>query len=168
MHRAFQRIEGAPTPIEGAPTPIDRASRVPWATALNRTARTDDITVTLLAFTVLEEVVHVSGLLRLTRRSDMRLSNLPTLTLVTLDGAPLELLQAHALPNGPMFWMSWTFGRPADVYGEYEGRIDHVDLAQSHGTTRDTVSGPWVFTFGVAKRNEPGRRPVPPRLFGEA
>jgi hypothetical protein len=162
MHRAFARIEVTPTPLF-------RVDRAPWAAALNQTAATDDITVTLLAFTVVDEVIHVSGLLRLLRRSDMRLSSVPTLTLATLDGAPLELLRAHALPNGSMFWLSWTFGRPTDVCSGYQGRIDRVDLAyNTRSVVREAVPGPWVFAFNVPKGSEPSGRSHAHDLAGEA
>jgi hypothetical protein len=134
-------------------TTRSRAHRVdggPWAVALNETAATDEITVTLLALAVVDDVIRVSGIVRVVRRPDVRLSNVPTLTLATLDGPPLELLGAHALPNARMVWVSWTYERPADVRTEYEGRIDHIDLAYRAGrVVQEAAPGPWVFTFRV-------------------
>jgi hypothetical protein len=133
----------------------DELSRDPWAVALNVTAATGDITVTLLTLAVVDEYIRVSGLMRLLRRSGLRLSTLPALTLSTADGAPLELLRAHALPNGAMFWLSWIYRQPAEVCTGYEGRIDHLELAD--GARVAAVPGPWVFTFDVSKSSPGGR-----------
>ena len=134
-----------------------RSGRGPWAVALNETAVTDDITVTLLALAVVDDIVRVSGIMRLLRHSDLRLSNVPALDLATLERVPLGLLRAHALPNGPMFWVSWIYGRPTDVCTGYKGRIDHIDLAQSagNGVRVVAVPGPWNFTFSVAEGSAP-------------
>jgi hypothetical protein len=162
-------MHGTPRDLEMAPTQAHRVDRAPWAAAINETAVTDDITVTLLAFAVVGEVIRVSGLMRLVRRSDLRLTSVPALTLATLDGAPLGLLRAHALPSGPMFWVSWTYERPAEVCTGYEGRIDRVDLAyNTRSVVREAVPGPWVFTFSVPNGSEPGGRSHPHDSVGEA
>jgi len=134
-----------------------QASRDPWAVALNATAATDDITVTLLTLAVVEEVLRVSGIMRLLRHSDLRLSNVPALDLATRDGAPLSLLRAHALPNGAMFWVSWIYARPADVCTGYKGRIDHIDLSlgAGNGVRVAAVPGPWIFRFRVPEGSVP-------------
>lgn len=134
-------------------------SQDPWAVALNVTAATDDVSVTLLVLSVVDEIIRVSGLMRLLRRLDLRLSSLPALTLSAVDGAPLELLRAHALPNGAMFWVSWIYRQPAEVCTGYEGRIDHLELAD--GARTAAVPGPWTFTFNVSKGSSPGGRPQP-------
>ena len=147
-----------------------RVGRDPWAVALNVTAATDDITVTLLGLAVVDEVIRVSGIMRLLRHSDLRLSNVPALVLATHDGAPLELLRAHALPNGAMFWVSWMYGRRAEVCTGYEGRIDHIDLAlgAGNGVRVAGVPGPWVFTFNVPEGSTPVDRSHPDDSVGEA
>lgn len=127
----------------------------PWAVALNATAATDDITVTLLAFAVVDDIVRVSGVMRLLRRSDLHLSNLPTLSISRPGGAPLELVRAHALPHGTLLWVSWIYRRPAEVAARYSGRIDRVELAA--GTRIATVSGPWAFAFEVSHEGAPER-----------
>src|SRR5450759_512138 len=131
------RMHGGARDLETAPSRAHRVAGGPWAVALNETAATDEVTITLLTLAVVDDVSRVSGIVRVIRRSDLRLSNVPALTLATLDGAPLGLLRAHALPNGPMFWVSWTYGRLAEVYTAYEGRIDRIDL--TYGARR--VSG---------------------------
>lgn len=162
-------MHGGVRDLEISGTRAHRVGRDPWAVALNETAATDDITVTLLALAVVDEVIRVSGIMRLLRRSDLRLSNLPALVLATLDGAPLELLRAHALPNGAMFWVSWTYGRPAEVCTGYEGRIDHIDLAYgARSVVREAVPGPWVFTFSVPNGSAPGGRSHQDDSVGEA
>jgi hypothetical protein len=134
-----------------------RVGRDPWAVALNETAATDDITVTLLALAAVDEVVRVSGIMRLLRHSDLRLSNVPALDLATLDGVPLSLLRAHALPDGAMFWVSWIYGRPADVCTGYKGRIDHIELSlgAGNGVRVAAVPGSWTFTFRVPEGSAP-------------
>jgi hypothetical protein len=133
-----------------------RVARDPWAVALNQTAATDDITVTLLTLAVVDEFIRVSGLMRLVRRSGLRLSSLPALTLCAGNGAPLELLRAHALPDGSMFWVSWIYRQPAEVCTGFEGRIDHIDLVD--GARVAALPGPWAFTFNVSKGSSPGGR----------
>lgn len=136
---------------------------VPWAVALNETAATDEIRVTLLTLAVVDDVIRVSGLVRVVRRPDVRLANIPTLTLATPDGAPLPLIRGHVLPHGRVAWISWTYERPAQVCAAYEGRIDHIDLAyRAGGVVREDVPGPWVFTFRIPDpsqfdgRSQPG------------
>ena len=152
--------------------PASRAPRVdggPWAVALNKTAATDEIKVTLLALAVVDDVVRVSGIVRVVRRPDVRLSNTPTLSLATLDGSPLGLIGAHILPNGPMAWVSWTYERPVDVRTEYGGRIDHIELAyRAGGVVQETVPGPWVFTFSVPNGSAPSGRSHRDNTVGEA
>lgn len=140
-----------------------------WAVALNETATTGDIRVTLLTLTVVDDVIRVSGIIRVVRRPDVKLSNVPTLALATLDGPPLELLRARVLPNERLVWVSWTFVRPADICTEYEGRIDHIDLAYGDGgVVREALPGPWVFTFSIANESRPGDRSDPGEYGGEA
>lgn len=143
--------------LEISGTRPHRAGRDPWTVALNVTAATDDITVTLLGLTVVDEVVRVSGIMRLLRRSDLRLSNVPALVLTTRNGVPLDLLRAHALPNGAMFWVSWIYGRPAEVCTGYKGHIEHIDLAlgAGNGVRMAAVPGPWIFTFSVPDGSAP-------------
>jgi hypothetical protein len=146
-------MHGGARDLEIVGARAQRVGRDPWAVALNETAATDDMTVTLLTLAVVDEFIRVSGLMRLLRRSGLRLSSLPGLALYTGAGAPLELLRAHALPDGAMFWVSWLYRQPAEICTEYEGRIDHVDLA--NGARMETVSGPWVFTFNVPNGSLP-------------
>ncbi len=149
MHRGVREIEISRTRVDGAP----------WAVALNEAATTDEVRITLLALTVVDDVIRVSGIVRVVRRPDVKLSNVPALALATLDGPPLELLRAHVLPNERLVWISWTFERPADICAEYEGRIDHIDLAyRAGGIVREALTGPWVFTFSIPNESRPGGR----------
>ncbi len=152
-------MDGGARDLEIEQTRARRATGGPWAVALNETASTDEIKVTLLALAVVDDVIRVSGVVRVVRRPDVRLSNIPTLTLATLDGAPLGLIGAHALPSGRTVWVSWIFERPADVSTGYEGRIDHIDLAyRAGGVVRTALPGPWDFTFNVPNGRGTGSR----------
>lgn len=93
-------------------------------------------------------------MIRVARGLEVKLANVPTLTLATLDGPPLGLLGANALPNGRWVWVSWTFERPANVCTEFLGRIDHIDLASgAGGLVREAQSGPWAFTFRISTQS---------------
>jgi hypothetical protein len=132
--------------------PERRAAGGPWAVALNETAATDDVKVTLLALAVVDDIIRISGIVQVVRRPDVRFSNIPALTLAMLDGPPLGLLGAHVLPNGRRVWVSWTYERPAKVCTEYEGRIDGIDLAyRAGGVVQVSMPGPWVFRFAIPK-----------------
>jgi hypothetical protein len=162
-------MHGGSRDLEITRTRAHRVDRGPWAVALNEAAATDDITVTLPALAVVDEVIRVSGIVHLIRRSDLRLSNVPAPTLATLDGAPLGLLRAHALPNGAMSWVSWTYGRPAEVCTGYEGRIDRIDLAYgARSVVREGVPGPWAFGFCVPNGSGLGGRSHRYDSIGEA
>lgn len=94
--------------------------------------------------------------MRLLRHSDLRLSNVPALDLATLDGVPLSLLRAHALPNGAMFGCR-IYEPPADVCTGYKGRFDHIDLSlgAGNGVRVAVVPGSWTFTFRVPEGTAP-------------
>lgn len=148
-------MQGGVRELRIARTRARSVDGAPWAVALNETAATDEIKVTLLTVAVVDDAIRVSGLVRVVRRPDVRLSNIPTLTLATLDGPPLGLIGAHVLPNGRVVWVSWTYERPVQVRTEYEGRIDHIDLAYRAGhVVREDVPGPWVFTFRIPDRSD--------------
>lgn len=137
------------------------ADGAPWAFALNETAASDDIEVTLLALALVDDIVRVSGLVRVVRRPDVRLTNIPSLTLATLDGPPLALIGGHVLPYGRIAWVSWMYERPALVHTGYRARIDHIDLAyRAGGVVREDVPGPWVFAFRVPDRREFDGHPI--------
>lgn len=151
MHGVERDSEATPRRAHG----IDEG---PWAVALNQSAATTEIEVTLLAFAVVDGAISVSGIIRVVRRPDVRLLNIPVLTLTTFDGPPLAMTGAHVVPSGRIVWVSWVFERPADVSTEYVGRIDHVDLAyRAGGIVRAALPGPWDFNFTVPDATEPGR-----------
>ncbi len=130
--------------------PKRRVAGGPWAVALNETAATDDVKVTLLALAVVDDIIRISGIIQVIRRPDVRFSNIPALILAPLDGPPLGLLGAHVLPNGRKVWVSWTYERPAQVCTEYEGRIDGIELAyRAGGVVQVAMPGPWVFRFAI-------------------
>jgi hypothetical protein len=121
-----------------------------WAVALNKTASTDQISVTLLALAVAGDVVSISGVLRLLHRHDVLLATVPILTLTTSDDHELGSFGAHALPSGEMIWVSWTYRRPREVRSRYVALIDKMDLAyRAGGGLREAVIGPWAFKFAI-------------------
>ena len=150
---------GDATADRGRPAPLGSTA---WAFALNRTALTDDVEVTLLAFTVVEAVVRVSALVRVRRRRDLRLSRVPELAISTLDGPRLTPLTAHVLPQGDLAWVSWVFERPKPVLVEYEARIEQLDLAyRVGGRSEESARGPWAFHFRLPHRADSPRRRRP-------
>lgn len=129
----------------------------PWAVALNATAARDNVAVTLLALTLVDDVVHVSGVVRVVGRVNVQLSSIPALGLATLDGPPLGLVRAHGLPGGRLVWITWTYERPTILDRRFEGRIDHIDLAyRAGGRINEAVPGPWVFRFDIPDESTTG------------
>jgi hypothetical protein len=144
-------MQGGAGEIGMARPPAHRGEGPPWAIALNQTASSNDVRVTLLALTVVADVIRISGIIEHARRTDVHLAGVPALVLVTVDGTPLNLIRAHVLPNERLVWASWTYPRPAHVRTAYSGRIDQIDLAYGASrVARETVIGPWLFVFGVA------------------
>lgn len=129
------------------------------AFAINETATCEALEVTLLTLVVVDKIVRVSGLIRIGGRVDVGLCNVPTLSLSTLDGAPLRLVGAHLLPQGPAaVWVSWVYQRPAHVFDTYEARIDRIDIANRRGRhPPEAVAGPWVFAFRMPMSGPPLR-----------
>ncbi len=141
----------------------------PWAIALNESASTEDVEVTLLTLSVVDDIIRVSGLVRVIRRADVRLLSTPALTLAKRGGLPLTLVRAHALPDGRLLWVSWTYERPADVRAEYEARIGNMDFAfRAGGAAREAMPGPWVFTFRIPAPHEADSSAHPGDSLAEA
>jgi hypothetical protein len=136
-----------------------RSDGAPWAVALNETAATDEIRVTLLALAAIDAVIRVSGVVRVVGRPDVKLASVPTLVLGTIDGPQLGLVGAHVLPTRGMVWVSWIFERPADICTEYEGRIEQIGLTyRAGGVAQQVLAGPWIFTFSVPNESQTGDR----------
>ncbi|MDA8238158.1 MAG: hypothetical protein M0T75_09815 [Chloroflexi bacterium] len=127
-----------------------------WATALNATDEREEISITLLAMDVVDDLLRMNGLLRVSRRPDVRVATVPALEVALPDGTPLALIDAHVLPQGRIVWMSWTFERPSRAPDGLEGRIRNVVLEyRGGGSARIDVAGPWAFSLPV---RPPGRR----------
>lgn len=145
-------MHGSMRDLKATRTRARRLDGSPWAVALNETATSDGINVSLLALAVVDDVVQVSGVVRVVGRPNVQLSSIPTLDLASLDGPPLGLVRAHGLPGGRQVWVSWTYERPVAVHGAYEARIERIDLAyRAGGLVKEAVSGPWVFAFDISK-----------------
>lgn len=124
-----------------------------WAFGINCTVDSSDIAITLLSFTVVGELVRVTGLVAIRSRPNVRLATVPDLALSTEDGTQLIPLSAHLLPHGDLAWVSWLFRRPKDVLNDYEGRVERVELAHHTGgqspRSRQPQPGTWVFRFSL-------------------
>lgn len=138
----------------GRPAPLGKT--VPWAFAVNETAASHDVQITLLSFAIVGDVVRVSGLVRVPNRRDLRLSTVPDLVISQLDGPALTLVAAHVLPQGRMTWVSWVYERPRHVLVPYEARIEQVGLLyQVGGRFQEKPQGPWVFRFQLPPASDP-------------
>jgi hypothetical protein len=128
---------------------VDRSD--PWAFAVNSMDRHDDIDITLCSFVLAVQVVRVTGLVRFQSQPDVRLASIPTLSLARRTGVPLILASGHVLPQGAMAWVSWLYERPTDVFDEYEGRIEGLELDFLIGKRAPLARpGPWLFRFNVS------------------
>jgi hypothetical protein len=145
--------EGSALPWNGPedrPDPVDHVD--PWAFAVNATDRHSDIDITLCSFVLVENLVRVTGLVRVQSRPDVRLASIPALTLSSREGVPMIPVSSHVLPQGAMAWVSWLFERPAQVIDEYEGRIERLDLDFLIGKRAPLAQpGPWLFRFAVSQ-----------------
>ena len=136
---------------------VDAAAPVePWAFPINQTARAHDIEINLLSFTLVGEFSRLTGLVRLSAPTDVRLASVPALSISGPDGPPLVPVSAHVLPQGALAWVSWLFRSPEVGTTTYEARIERVDLAYQIGK-RPTAAftGPWVFRFELLPVLEP-------------
>lgn len=128
----------------------------PWAFPVNRTASGHDIEITLLSFTLVEDFARLTGLVRLSAPTDVRLATVPALSLVGGDGPPLEPVSAHVLPQGALAWVSWLFRSPGAGTTTFDARIERVDLAYQIGKRPPAAfTGPWTFHFDVTPPTEP-------------
>jgi hypothetical protein len=147
-----QRVEVPVLLVDAAAVPAPATTRS-WAFAVNSTADSSNIEITLFAFVVVGDLVRVTGLVHVRNRPDVRLASVPDLALTTADGSSLACLSGHVLPHGAMAWVSWLFRRPANVLTEYEGRVDRVDLDHHTGgrapRPRQPQRGTWVFRFSL-------------------
>lgn len=131
-------------------------STEPWAFPVNQTASGHDIEITLLSFTLVGEFARLTGLVRLSAPTDVRLATVPALSLVGADGPPLVPVSAHVLPQGALAWVSWLFRSPSVGTTSFDARIERVDLAYQIGKRPTAAfSGPWAFHFALLPVTEP-------------
>jgi hypothetical protein len=136
--------------------PAVPARTAPWAFAVNETAASHDVQITLLSFAVVGDIVRVSGLVRVPNSRDVRLSAVPDLVISPLDGPSLVLVAAHVLPQGRMTWVSWVYERPTDLLVPFEARIEQIGLLyQVGGHFQEQPQGPWLFRFRLPPPSEP-------------
>jgi hypothetical protein len=142
---------------------VQRIAAPPRAFAVNETARCEGIEITLCSFVIVEELARVTGLVRVQGRPDVRLGSIPALAVASPSGSALDPVAAHVMPHGGMAWVSWLFRHPPDAAGEYEGRIDRVDIDYRAGGRPPVPQlGPWLFRFRLA--NGTGRSSPPARV----
>jgi hypothetical protein len=138
----------------GRPAPLGETA--PWAFALNETAASHDVQITLLSYAVVGDIVRVSGLVRVPNSRDVRLSAVPDLVITPLDGPALMLVAAHVLPQGKITWVSWVYERPRHVLVRYEARIEEASLLyRVGGHFQEKPQGPWVFRFRLPPPSDP-------------
>lgn len=137
--------QAGPIELSGSEPP---APTPPRAFALNETARCEGIEITLCSFVVVDELARVTGVVRVQSRPDVRLGSVPSLVISYGLGTALDPLAAHVMPHGGMSWVSWLFRHPSGSSGEYEGRIDRVDVDYRAGGRPPLPQlGPWLFRF---------------------
>ena len=128
------------------PTPPDAG--LPWAVALNATDEHDEIAVTLLTLAMVDDLMRLTGVLRVRTRSDLRIATIPSLEVALPDGTAVRLVDARMQPHGRVNWVSWTYERPRVVPGLFQARIARIELKhQVGGTARVDVTGPWAYSF---------------------
>ncbi len=137
----------------GVPAEGPRDGRASWAFSVNESARQDDIEITLLTFTVLDDLVRISAIFRLGTRSDARLASIPELALCGGDQGALDRVSAHALPQRQLVWVSWLYKRPVEVLSAYEARIDSVEVSHDVGRGLPVAHlDRWAFRFELPSR----------------
>jgi hypothetical protein len=133
----------------------------PRAFAVNETARCEGIEITLCSFVIVDELARVTGLVRVQGRPDVRLGSIPALAVSSGSGQALDPVAAHVMPHGGMAWVSWLFRHPPGTAGEYEGRIDRVDVDyRAGGRPPIPQLGPWLFRFRLANGTGPSSAPA--------
>lgn len=141
--------------VPGQPTvpPVAAHRGEAWASAINETAVHDAVEVTLLTLAVVDDLVRITGLVRVRDRTDLRLTSVPPLDLVGLPGgSELRLLHARAQPHTAVTWTSWTYERPEPVPSRLEARLARLELEyRIGGAARIEAVGPWEFSFPVSQ-----------------
>lgn len=128
---------------EAAETPPIDAGR-PWAAVLDATAEHEDIVVSLLTLVVVDDLMRLTGVLRVRGRDDVRVVAVPALEVTLPDGTALRLVDARVQPHGRLSWVSWTYERPDVIPARLEARIERIELEHRiGGSTRVAVTGPW-------------------------
>jgi hypothetical protein len=150
------REGGAASLSAGEPAPVDTPSA--WAFALNETSASHDVAITLLSFAIVEDVVRVSGLVRVHGRRDLRLSGVPDLVISTLDNPAPARVAAHVQSQGGMTWVSWIFERPGGLLMTFQARIEQICLQYTvGGRFEETRQGPWTFRFRLPRAADGAR-----------
>ena len=141
----------------------------PWAAALNTTAECDEISVTLLSLDVVDDLLRLTGLLRVGDRPDIRVATIPSLQVALPDGTSLPMLDAHVMPHGRLAWISWTYQRPDADPEHLEGTISHIEFEYRGGRpARIDVPGPWDFSILVRQPTTPEVAARPAGSIGRA
>lgn len=147
----------------------DPTPSTPWAAALNTTAERDEVFITLLTLDVVDDLLRLTGLLRVGDRPDIRVATIPSLDVALPDGTPLPMLDAHVMPHGRLAWISWTYQRPAAIPERLEGTISHIEFEYRGGRpARIDVPGPWDFSILVRPPAPPGVATHPTGSIGRA
>ncbi|MEI8332912.1 MAG: hypothetical protein WCH74_03505 [Chloroflexota bacterium] len=137
--------------VETPPFDVGR----PWASLLDATAEHGDVVVSLLTLVVVDDLMRLTGILRVRGRDDVRVVAVPSLEVTLPDGTALRLVDARVQPHGRVSWVSWTFERPDVIPARIDARIERIELEHRiGGSTRMAVTGPWELS-------SPARPPGP-------
>ena len=122
--------------------------RAPWAVAINQHAATADVEISLVACTVLADILRVSGIV-VVHRPSMQLAHVPTLFLSRTDRELLPSVNSLLLPYRDVSWTSWFFTFRDRVAGRYGATIRTLEVSPQFGRDRTVIDGPWRFAFDL-------------------
>lgn len=151
MLKSTTRID--PPPPSGATTA--------WATALNASTSHGGVSITLLALAMVDDVMRITAVFRVSGHSTLRVSNVPTLEVVAPDGRTAALLEARWQPQGALGWASWIYERNGLPVGRLDARIRQLEVAPRVGGKASEQEGPWTFHLLVDEPSGVDARPAP-------
>lgn len=120
----------------------------PSVYAVNRTAASHDIALTLLTVAFVDDIARIAGFGRVLSRTDIHIAGLPVLRLEPPGEAPIDIVDGNLRHDRGGAWIAWVCERPAHAGGVFQARIEQLEVASTIGRWRpEPVVGPWLFTF---------------------
>ena len=123
--------------------------RQPWAMAVNAVVHASDAELTVLSLVLVGGTLRLTASLWVPLHPDAQLRGAPVLVLRDAVEPALQRLRAHVMPDPPLFWLDWTFERPARQLGALTGCIESIELTNRTGSRSETIAGPWRFDIGL-------------------